>query len=141
MKSGLVKNGAEHLVDSININRDSELLQVVQEADALCHRELLPPLSDHKCVDDFQSPDGWHEDRCSVDDGMKHGVGVWSALVLKAPCCADRVVENEGTQNRRPSSIRSRMVRSGPRILPLRSSRMLRPASSRARRFSASSAG
>jgi hypothetical protein len=71
---------------------------------------------------------------------LKNGVGILRALILEAPCGCYRGIKNKWIQNRRPSSVRSRIPISGPRKLPLRSSRMLRPASSRARRLSAWSA-
>ena len=128
----LVENGAKHLIDPLKVYGDGELLQVAKEYRALRRRNLFPAFRHHESIYDFEFPDSRHDYSRAANDGLKHGVRVGSTLVLKTPCNCYGVVEDEGAQNRRPSSTRSRMVKSGPRTLPLRRSRMLRPASSRA---------
>lgn len=76
---GLVKNSAEHMVESININCNRELLEVAQKLGGLRRHDFLPAFGHNKDVYDLKPPDSRHYDRCAGNHRLKYSVRVWGS--------------------------------------------------------------
>ena len=87
----------------VSLNPNRQAGKVVEKHVRVGRIDTAAPLIDDQDVPNFEPPEGRH-DRVIMRQPIYRGVRSMRRLVIKAPRCSDRSVENERHQGRRPSS-------------------------------------